>query len=1220
MSKLRNLKGSLRQRGGWKQKFLWGVLLCMVVLGSALFYLTRPERLGRICTLFLEQATGARATIREASITQDLRIELSDVDIRVPGREDAVGRLMSVEEVEIDPSIWSILTGSFQAEAVRLVQPTVYVTEDLDSGLMNFQILADNQDQGEGQQRELPTSIPVLSIRDAKVVLGVYEGGEYVVNEEMEIEGRINRKRGYEDGYYFVLREMAGPETKAPKFEGEFNLEKQTFLVNLSGFEFQHRQLMYLPMDVRNWWERLGLRGDVPTMKIGYEPIKGVFADVELTDGEVKIPFEEFPAKLSQVDLRMQIENDRVHISRLTGELQAGEMTHVRYSITGDMYGLEASAPFELRLNTDKFEVADDPEFIFGMPPEVQKQYSLFTPRGLFRASARISRKEAGGDIAYRGTVDLLDVRGEYKKFKFPLEKASGEVLFERNLITLQNVRGKGLDGGDVLINGTIKNPGPAAESQMKVHVDQMPINQRIFDAMKEKHRKMVGQFVFMPAADKLAKDGLIRLSADETGDAPVFKPGGKVDMDIDIYRPGVKGAKPQIRTDIAMRGSRVLFKHWPYPVIALGGHVIVDDTGTLLKDLKFAGLSGGEIEVDGRITKKPENKADVDVRITKFNVPSDAYLVSSVPESKNEWLKRMRVGGMLHGEGLVKFELPAKPAFTFKLGFKGMELNPLDSGYLIKDMSGQADLTQQGIVFRDIKGTHEGGEVEVNGEVDWSEKPAKMAFDIEARDLVIERAVLSVLPPEADEAKEGLGELFDTFEFGGRADLNVAVSNKNELKKLAVDVSLKPYELSFDYNKHRFELTDMSGVIRAEEKRAIFDKLGGKFKNGEFEVSGIREYGEYENEVIDFKIKSAAIDLTTRALLPENIVEMIDDYSINGSYEVEDGRLIVRDENTDRPKYEIESTIKMTGGMAKLGMPITGYEGDVKVKVIGYRGQTYPWVDLQLDAERFFVMDRLVQPFEMQMTSGEATNQLIMRKLRGDIYGGTIVGDGEILLGDEGDYRFDVKVHDANVDAVLTPKEFNSQIIAHDEGADNGIYLPMPEFKEGTLSASLLIEQNFGDVSSRCGRGMLQVRDAKLYNQPLGLALLQAASFTLPTAQSFDSANARYVVDGDTVYVDSLAITSAGFEMRGSGEIGLPEMNLDLTMYTKNPNAIDIGPLGSIIDMVKNEFIAVQVGGTMSDPQAMIAPFTGFRNSWNEIFGSKQARRQWDDIDKTGQ
>ena len=81
-----------------------------------------------------------------------------------------------------------------------------------------------------------------------------------------------------------------------------------------------------------------------------------------------------------------------INILRLTGVMRAGETTRIRYSIMGEVDGLAPNSPFWLNVNTDPFEITENPDFILGMPPVIRQQYGLFMPRGIFKANATIKK------------------------------------------------------------------------------------------------------------------------------------------------------------------------------------------------------------------------------------------------------------------------------------------------------------------------------------------------------------------------------------------------------------------------------------------------------------------------------------------------------------------------------------------------------------------------------------------------------------------------------------------------------------------------------------------------------------------------------------------------------------------------------------------------------------------------------------------------------------
>ena len=274
MAKLRNLKGSMKRGGRWKQRIIWSVLAVIFLMCGTLYYVSRPARLAQITTVFIENITGAKADIKEAFLRRDGRIELTDVKLWVPGRTDEGGKLASIQDVVIDPDMFALMTGRFYVESIKLIQPAIYVTEDLDEQKINLAMLK-KEDENISDKTGgffIPQSVPQVMIREASVIIGEYESGIYTEKQKIDIEGRINKTKLSTGGYYFLLRQLAEPGEKAPSFEGNFNLRKKSFSVSLQGLDFRSEEQIYLPTDIREWWKRLNILGDVPLMKLSYTP------------------------------------------------------------------------------------------------------------------------------------------------------------------------------------------------------------------------------------------------------------------------------------------------------------------------------------------------------------------------------------------------------------------------------------------------------------------------------------------------------------------------------------------------------------------------------------------------------------------------------------------------------------------------------------------------------------------------------------------------------------------------------------------------------------------------------------------------------------------------------------------------------------------------------------------------------------------------------------
>jgi hypothetical protein len=170
------------------------------------------------------------------------------------------------------------------------------------------------------------------------------------------------------------------------------------------------------------------------------------------------------------------------------------------------------------------------------------------------------------------------------------------------------------------------------------------------------------------------------------------------------------------------------------------------------------------------------------------------------------------------------------------------------------------------------------------------------------------------------------------------------------------------------------------------------------------------------------------------------------------------------------------------------------------------------------------------------------------------------------------------------------------------------------PVYDSGRLSANLLIEASYANAQSRRGRGELTIVDASLYENPLPLAVLQTLNFTLPTSRSFQEASARYIIDGNDVLFDDLRFTSPSIVIAGKGAMNWANLELDLHMVTRNPQSLLPNAVDEMINVFKDELVNIHVAGTLGEPTARMAPFSGVRESWEALFGESRARIEVED------
>ena len=132
-------------------------------------------------------------------------------------------------------------------------------------------------------------------------------------------------------------------------------------------------------------------------------------------------------------------------------------------------------------------------------------------------------------------------------------------------------------------------------------------------------------------------------------------------------------------------------------------------------------------------------------------------------------------------------------------------------------------------------------------------------------------------------------------------------------------------------------------------------------------------------------------------------------------------------------------------------------------------------------------------------------------------------------------------------------------------------------------------------------------VRDAKLRGLPLAMGLLQVTHLTLPTDQPFQRAVSSYYIDGDKLILETVQIDAPNMRIGGSGSVDYRSRQLDLTLTTSNPAGLDLGPLTTLIDGLRDQLVTLRVTGTTDEPVIHVRQFDGITEAWRDVWGERR-------------
>ncbi len=1218
------------------------LLLAVAVTFSGVYYLTRPARLNRAVTQLLEGTLGCSAQVGPTRMSLGGVLTVDGLDLTIPGETGEAARLFHADHAEVELRLWPLLLGRVRAASVSLKSPKLYLTEDLDDGRFNYEKLIADAPELDGRAG-LPEALPELFIRTGVVDFGQVSGGRYTKVDGLDLAGMLTADPDRRGVYRFVLSQdnrtrAQGRRPKGAAIHGTIDLETPSVQVQVDRFKFTDPHRYLLPQAVRSWWDRLTPEGALPRVvfSAGLDGNGDVALAAEMNlDGiALTLPIESKPLRVAGVTGTVRLTGGAITFESLSGEVEG-----IEFVTTGRVGGFEAAAPFTVSVTTQPFDVPAQGGLWDKVPPKVKNYQRRFAPHGRYQSQVTIERPALGGELLFSGHLDLLDTEFTYHKFPYPAKSLIGRITFDDKQVVLHDLVGVGPSGGRGVVSGTITPPGPDSQVDLTIRGEGFPLDRYMIDAMKPKHRKVVDMFFDRAGYEELVAQGVIRpgAAADGSGgegvagqadQAPrpsVFDLGGSASMVVKIQRPAGKDKKYRVTTDIDVAGLRGLFSFWHFPVYADSGQILITPDHVQISNLRLLGVGGGGGVIDGRLILPSEGRPLApSLHMTDVWLPIDPILVASIPPPKNQWVRSLELSGVLAGTGEIYADRNGKVAFTLDGQLQHATATPNGGGYELDDIRGSVTVERTRVQLEDLAGRHGEGTITLNGQADWGAGGVGVDMTVTGDALRLEPGLIHLLPIGND-ARPALREMFETYSPDGRFDSVLHYQGGDGLSD-RYTLSVEPGAVAFDVDGERVEMEEMAGEVTLTPDKATLHAVTGRFESGTFVVDGDVRFGDDPGIDLLFDVQADRIDPAARAMLPAGVLTVIDSLSLDGPYRVDDARVLTRPQVTRGPAMIFEGKVSLVDARAQIGVPISEINAELDMHVVKFADRPWPHTDIRITAEHLRAADRLLNRLSLNVSTGEQPWLIDLNDLKGSIYGGTLIGKGQISLGDSpvqggppapGVFSFDMSILESQLEPFLHPLEpsIASADTGTDSEADDG--LPIRDMASGLLSASFSIHAPLDDPTQRQGRGVATVRDAKLYDRPLSLALLQAANLALPNERSFDRASARYLVFGDTVLFDDIRFEAPAFVIAGTGTMDYPTTELDLRMVTHNPGAPDLGPVSDLVRTFKDELVGIEVKGTLAEPQSRVVTLEGFFKSWGRIFGDTSAQITDDHIDE---
>ncbi len=1226
---MKHFRGRFGGPGRWRRRFLLAVALLVLVLGTALFLVAHPRRVGALAGEVLSSLLGAEVRIESARLGLDGSVDLRNVVLRIPDVPGEAGRLLEAPHVLVRHDLWSLLRGRFVVRSFAFPNVTFWRTEDLATGKFNYDLLRERRDP---QPRRLPTRLPEVLIRQGAVRCGEIDQGSYAQLGDLLFTGQLAQSAEDAKVYRFLLRPLREDGQEQDAIEGGLNLRERSFFVNADRFSFEAPVRTVMPARIRRWWDALEPEGKLPRVRVDYDEKAGGFGAVlEVSDAQLTLPYGAAAFRMTGGSGRFVLRGSNVQVQELRGVVEG-----VPYQIDGQARGLDLNAPFEMSIQTQAFSVPEDPEDLPALPPELFKQFKRFSPSGSFSALVFVSRREVGGRVSYTGKVSLLEARLRYARFAYPLQNLRGEIRFSDERVEVSNLTAQGPTGAKFNITGTIAPPIDGAAVHLQIEAHDLPADEHLDAALRPQEKAVLDLFRDQEAYDRLTRANLVQSSeslrqateqlrkvrwelgplrdatdADPAAIAalqvrearllertkiPAFDLGGKVSLSITVDRPLGEDSRYRNTVDINLAGVGVLFRHWPYPLTVQRGRVSLDPDRVVVTQqnrIEAVGLSGARGSLVGTVglPTATDRMIAPDLAIAAVAAPVDELLIASLPQAHGELLRSVALRGQFEAQAKV-FRQGDQVAFEVLASPDQLTAQPLGGGYPLTDLEGELVIRHRQVEARQISARHGATTLTMNGQALWQGDQPRFDLTFTASGGRFEDPVLDLLPPQ-NPHRGRLLALFEKHRPAGGFDATLLLRN-DEKNTLGFDLDLRPTDVALDLHGQRLEMTEMTGSLACAPWGIEARDLRAKIDRGELSVDGYFAFDKAAATRLTLGCRAQALTPAACALMPQNILRVLRGVNFAGGYELRDALFTRGPDDRGVVRESFAGEVQLHDASLTAGVPITDLQAALSLRTERVQGEEWPSVDVALEASRLRVAKRLVEPLSLRLDNSADPQLLTIHEMRGRAYEGTLLGRGQFDLRRGGEFSATLTLQNAQLGPLLSPEKD-----------------PTQTRDQGVLSATLSLQGTPGRRETYEGRGEFAVSDAALFRFPVGMAVLHVVNMSWPAAESFDRASASFLLDGNVLRFDSVRFEAPTVEVVGDGTLLYDSRELNLLLHSRNPGGgRSLGAVSDMLNLFKDQLLSVRVTGTLDQPKSAAESFGGVKRSWEEVFGKDRARK----------
>ncbi len=622
------------------------------------------------------------------------------------------------------------------------------------------------------------------------------------------------------------------------------------------------------------------------------------------------------------------------------------------------------------------------------------------------------------------------------------------------------------------------------------------------------------------------------------------FQPTGPVGLRIECARKDGQWAPlaggGSSRIVLLPENLRVTFTRFPYPVERMTGSVEYNLLSGLVKVDTTAYTGTQPIAIQG--TWQGQGLA-VDCRfdIQANDVPLDDKLLAALPGSMQKMARSFHPAGKIDVKAHIR-HVPGTKEYYQEYHARLHDLSVVwdEFPYPVENMTGYLDIYPNHWECRDVRGSHNGGEIFLHGQATPASDDSGhkgMIVHLTAKNVAADRDLRQALRP-----LPGLAKTWDAFVPSGRFSLKATIerppgppaADGSQLSGLkfhltgggcAVTPVFFPYTLEDVHGElhyHRNHVEAINFTAHHQGTQIKLDKSTVDLYPG----------GGYYAKLNDLRAYYLKVDEDLLAALPSGLKKGCESLNLKNPIGLAAQVVITQAaEPGSPPALWWDGGVRLENAALTTGLEWSDVTGTLACRGL-YQNRQLKGVTGNFKLDRGTLLRQPFQEVHGHFQVKESTPDVLNLHLNAPLFGGDISGPVRFEFGSTPRYELNLTA------SQISLQEFGR----HNLGPQSNL--------QGVLVGRLHLQGQGSNPETLDGNGSLEVPAGRLYNLPLLLDLLKFLGLRWPDRTAFDEAKAVFNIHGRRVRMDHLELVGNAVSLYGKGDFQLDGSDLKLDLY----------------------------------------------------------------------